>query len=190
MEFEIQYNNIVNKNKNLFYFENYCVDYKEFKDWLKYNHNTVSIKEFENLDEQKRSIYLEIKRDYITSNFKIYRIEHHNIGQKKYDDITKSQLRKYLLAEMYKFYLDNKYYVELTKDIDKFINKTYEFINENYYNLGRVIISDIYGKIIYDENILNDNELSLDMNNFSNGMYAVKIINGNLINNSKFIKIN
>ena len=132
MDIDINFE-IGNKNK-FHYFLKYCNDKKEFKDWLKYNHNTVSIKEFENLDEQKRSIYLEIKRDYITSNFKIYRIEHHNIGQKKYDDITKSQLRKYLLAEMYKFYLDNKYYVELTKDIDKFINKTYEFINENYYN--------------------------------------------------------
>ncbi len=69
-------------------------------------------------------------------------------------------------------------------------NNVLSISNENYYNLGRVIISDVYGKIIYDNAILNDNELSFDMNNFSNGMYAVKIINGNSIKNSKYIKIN
>ena len=83
-------------------------------------------------------MYLDIKKDYLRSIFKIYRIEHHNIGYKKHDDITKTQLRKYLLVEMYNFYLDNKYYVELTKNMDKFINNTYEFINENHYIFSKL----------------------------------------------------
>ena len=42
MDYDINFE-IEDKNK-FHYFLKYCTNKKEFKDWLKYNHHTVSIK--------------------------------------------------------------------------------------------------------------------------------------------------
>ena len=46
MEFEIDYNNVVVKDKSIFYFKYYCNDESEFEEWLKYNNIMKVFKEF------------------------------------------------------------------------------------------------------------------------------------------------
>ena len=60
MEFVIEYDNVVVKNRNLFYFQNYCNNIEEFKEWVKYN--DVPISKLEELDKEFRTIFLEEKK--------------------------------------------------------------------------------------------------------------------------------
>ena len=132
MEFELQYNSVVLNNKNFFYFSNYCNDYQEFTKWLEYNHNNVTIEEFEKLDKEKQSIYLDIKKSIIIDKFRGYQKGLKEITKQYLNDYnTDMKMRKYLIIEMYDFYLQNKYYVEIIKDHNNPVKEIYNFI-KNY----------------------------------------------------------
>ncbi len=69
-------------------------------------------------------------------------------------------------------------------------NKVLSIENGSYYKLGRILITDIYGKVIYDNSIENNNKVLIDFNSNSSGVYLIKIINGNNIKQDKFIILN
>ena len=146
MEFELQYNTVVLNNKNFFYFSNYCNDIEEFKEWLKYNHNNVSIEEYKELDDEyKISIYLDTKRKYIIDMFQKYKDELKNINQlysNNYRLCTDS--KKYLFVQMYEFYLQNKYYIELIKEYSVPMQNIYFFIDSKRGQLERIYTRNIY----------------------------------------------
>ena len=67
MEFKLEYNKIVNKNRNIFYFQYYCNDVEEFKDWIKYYN--ISFPAFEKLNDEFKLICLDEKKKYIEDYF-------------------------------------------------------------------------------------------------------------------------
>lgn len=56
-EFELKYNEITNRKRNIFYFQYYCNDIEEFKDWLTYNELTT--KDFTLLNKDFQSFYIQ-----------------------------------------------------------------------------------------------------------------------------------
>lgn len=78
--FEIEYDTVVNKNKNIFYFINYCINPQEFKDWL--IHNDITQKDFYDLSSNFQTIYIRHTRNKIVSEFNFYKSVISNI----YDD--------------------------------------------------------------------------------------------------------
>ena len=140
MEFVIEYNNVVARNRNLFYFKNYCDDIEEFKEWVKYN--DIPISKLEELDKELRIIFLEEKKKYLlysysnvqnminAHNDKNYDDEHMINTQKYEDDDNKlksindiywESLRKYhnIMQKLVDFYNDNEDYISmLSNDCD------------------------------------------------------------------------
>lgn len=103
--FELEYNSVVNKNKNLFYFNNYCTDYKEFKEWL--NHNDISIEEFESLNDNIQDIYLLHKANHIIDCMQ----ECLKGSKSTFEDKLK------IMKNYYNACKDNLYYIEILANI-------------------------------------------------------------------------
>lgn len=102
MEFSLEYNKIVNKNKNIFYFINYCQDTQEFKDWLQYNN--ISFTSYDKLDKEFKKICLEEKRKYIEDYFsKLGKIE---------------IIDRYVVEKYYCFYYNEHKFIELINDTE------------------------------------------------------------------------
>lgn len=107
MEFELEYNAVVNKNKNLFYFKNYCLDHKEFRDWLK--HNDISVDDFESLNEDLSKIYLRNKYRGLMSFIKKNESILNDL-----DDFDDNNIDSLItLREIYFHYYENRYYINL-----------------------------------------------------------------------------
>ena len=70
-DFNINYNSVVNKNRNIFYFKYYCNEEEEFKDWIKYN--KITRNDFYELDKSFQNIYLLYVAEYIINEFNFYR---------------------------------------------------------------------------------------------------------------------
>ena len=70
-EFELKYNEITNRKRNVFYFQYYCYNPDEFRDWLIYNE--LSLKDFKLLNNEFQNIYIEhiykIMLNFLTTSF-------------------------------------------------------------------------------------------------------------------------
>lgn len=66
-------------------------------------------------------------------------------------------------------------------------NFNIEFINKNY-NFYTIIIYDLTGKIIYEKNNVFQNTINIDISQYTNGTYFIKIINQKDIYIKKIIK--
>ena len=119
MEFELEYNTITNKNKNLFYFNNYCTDYKEFRDWLEYNE--ITIEEFKTLNEYVQDEYLKYKANHIIDSVEQCLKANRNCFQDKLN----------IMENYYNICHTNLYYIEFISNMDTPISSIFsEFIND------------------------------------------------------------
>lgn len=100
MEFKIEYNTIVNKNKNIFYFQHYSQDIEEFNDWIEY-HN-INFEDYNKLCKEFKEICLEKKKTYI---------EHYFASLADIQHIDKSVVERY-----YYFYYREHKFMELMND--------------------------------------------------------------------------
>ena len=141
MEFQLQYNAVVLNNKNFFYFENYCNDDQEFKEWLKYNHNTISIADIDRLDEHKQDIVYSIKEKYLVDIFLKYREDVVNDIPSQYanDYATCRKKRGYALKKMYEFFIDNEIYIDILRDRNIFLNNIWSFVNKKEQDLIKCV---------------------------------------------------
>ena len=113
MEFNLEYNEISNRNRNLFYFKNYCLDTREFKDWL--NYNDISFIEYEDLNKELGTIYLKHKYKIISSKIKRYR--------QLLDSNALISIEQ--LEEIYKHYYKNRYYINIFANRGSSLFKNY-----------------------------------------------------------------
>ena len=73
MEFQIDYERHVIKNRNLFYFNYYCHNYTEFEEWLE--HNNICMAEFEDLIPDLQKIYIQKIEKHIIDTFKTFKVD-------------------------------------------------------------------------------------------------------------------
>ena len=139
LTFELCYNALVLNKKNIFYFSNYCSN-EEFKEWLEMNHKTILPKDFELIDKHKQNIILSVKEKYIYDKFLKYRKDIINTIPKQYSNnyMMCCKMRRYVLKELYNFYIDNKYYINIIKNNNLFINNIYIFINNKIEELKTI----------------------------------------------------
>ena len=126
MDFILQYNSIVNKNKNLFYFNNYCNDMQEFMDWLSYN--DVSISEFEELNEELKNVYLTRKGEYIMSGFRTIKAAMLSLLGTN-DDNLENHMEN--IIEFLSFYNKNQYYIDILGNKSNRFKRVKEYFNNN-----------------------------------------------------------
>ena len=134
LTFEIQYDAVVNKNKNLFYFINYCQDIQEFKNWLEYN--DITLYQYNQLNDEMKELYCQKKIHNIIEVMVIYQNDIKNIKRLP-RDIQNIQ-RKIILRDIYDYFLDNKYFINHLKDRSNDINKIFNYFNENISIFRRI----------------------------------------------------
>ena len=122
--FDLQYNDIVNKDKNLFYFENYCLDTNEFKEWLK--HNKLNYFEYEDLSESLKSVYLEYKAEYIENLFD------------RYTNLYNKNKNIIYLRRLYDMYLCEKSFIKILKQDNGKFQYIYNFFKTNRNMLNNI----------------------------------------------------
>lgn len=127
MEFVLQYNSIVLKNKNFFYINNYCTDVKEFSEWLQYH--SLTINEYEELsNEEFKNFYLEQKKQQILNNISkiqaIMRASLASANNSIEDNIVN-------IINVLCIYNENKYYIDVLQSKDKRVKRIRDYIERN-----------------------------------------------------------
>ena len=134
MEFELQYNEIVLRNKNFFYFIHYCQESREFEIWLE--DNEINFEQYNQLDEHFKEIYNNKKMNDIICVIKIYK--NNMIKVKQYPYEQRHEQRRNILKDMYKYFLDNEYFIHTMKDKSYEINEILNFFNTNISIFRRI----------------------------------------------------
>lgn len=127
--FELEYERVAIKDRNLFYFENYCLDTKEFKEWL--NYNKLYYCEYENLNEELKRIYLGFKSNHIQTVFKRIIQRYRNSRDNIY------------LERLYTFYMCEEPFIKILSEYNDYIEKIY-----NFYKNNNSIISYVWSVIV------------------------------------------
>lgn len=124
MEFELEYESNVIKNRNLFYFNNYCNNYFEFEEWLK--HNEICMIEFEDLNQELKEIYINKIENYIVETFKTFQNDIVNIGRK--ERIERFKIIYYDIWLKYYYIINNYLKSNNMKTIKEWIIENQDFI--------------------------------------------------------------
>lgn len=134
LTFEIEYDAVVNKNKNFFYFIHYCQDIQEFKKWLE--DNDITLYQYNQLNDEMKEIYCQKKMDDIIQVMIIYKNDLNNI--KRLPREIQNIQRKIILRDIYDYFLDNKYFINYLKDRCNEMNKIFNYFNEHISIFRRI----------------------------------------------------
>ena len=115
--FELEYDRIVNKNKNIFYFKYYCSDIQEFKDWI--HHNIIHPNDFQELKEEYKETYVVFCINKLVKSFK--------------KDLMKfnKDIESYNIKDMVKIFED--FNINYTNYINEYQANTYSHLFDNHY---------------------------------------------------------
>ena len=131
-DFSIDYESVVNKKRNIFYFKYYCNNIEEFKDWIQYN--KITRNDFYELDKSFQNIYLLYITEYIIHEFNFYR--QFIVCITDTNDLLK------ILSVFYYLYEEFNYLFDMIQDI----NDEIKFITlkiKNNINDIKYFISDV-----------------------------------------------
>ena len=104
MEFELEYDSVVNKNKSLFYFQHYSSDTTEFTNWIQYN--TISVEDYKTLCKELQDVYMEHENNIIVEKFKYI--------QNVFKGNSMSVNKKFRL--LYELYVDHEFFINNSSD--------------------------------------------------------------------------
>ena len=135
MEFNLEYNAIVLKNKNLFYFSNYCIDLNEFRDWL--DINQITIEQYEGLNTDLKNVYLNKKNNELIKEFNNIRKIMTDLVDNNDDDTLFERINNILY--FFTFYKENEYYIDIISKKSKAIRRIKRYFETNKEEIKQMI---------------------------------------------------